>query len=265
MRRFTSPGGDGVLKMKNSNEKKTLLIVDDVELFIQLQISHLGHSRYNIHTARSGSDGLQIARFLKPDLILMDLFMPDMDGDQVCRILKGDPETSSIPVVLVSSGTRGRSRDASVSSNCDGLIFKPVRRDLLLSVVENLLGTNLRVCDRIRVSIAGTATLDERDYPITVHTLSSNGVFLEIEQQLIRGDLMELSFPLPGEKKKIHIRTAAVVWCGLLEMAGPSGAGIYFLTIDQAMRKRISSFVETRTGVSPAPFDKNTSLGNGSW
>lgn len=254
-----------MLKMKSRTEKKTLLIVDDVELFVQLQISHLGHSRYNIHTANSGSDGLQIARSLKPDLILLDLFMPDMDGDQVCRILKEDPETSSIPVVLVSSGARARSRTASVSSNCDGLIFKPVRRDLLLSVVENLLGTNLRVCNRVRVSIPGTATLDERDYPITVHTLSSDGVFVEIEQQLIRGDLMELSFHLPEQEKKIHIRTAAVVWCGLLETGGPAGAGIYFLTIDQAMRKRINSFVETQTGVSPAPFQKNTTLGNSSW
>ena len=265
LRRFTIPGGDGILTMKSRTEKKTLLIVDDVELFIQLQVSHLGHSRYNIHTARSGSDGLQIARSLKPDLILMDLFMPDMDGDQVCRLLKEDPETSSIPVVLVSSGARARSRTASVSSNCDGLIFKPVRRDLLLSVVENLLGTNLRVRNRVQVSIQGTATLDEKDYSVTVHTLSSDGVFVEIDQEVIRGDLMELSFHLPGQEKKIHIRTAAVVWCGSLEKGGPSGAGVHFLTIDQEMRKRINSFVETQTGVSPAPFDKNTSLGNGSW
>ena len=150
-------------------------------------------------------------------------------------------------MVLVSSGARARSRTASVSSNCDGLIFKPVRRDLLLSVVENLLGTNLRVGNRVQVSIPGTAILDEKDYPVTVHTLSSDGVFVEIDQEVIRGDLMELSFHLPGQEKKIHIRTAAVVWCGSLEKGGPSGAGVHFLTIDQEMRKRINSFVETRT------------------
>ena len=248
--------------MKNQTEKKTLLIVDDVELFIQLQISHLGHRRYNIHTARSGSDGLEMARSLKPDLILMDLFMPDMNGDQICRILKGDPETSSIPVVLVSSGARGRSRAASVSSNCDGLIFKPVRRDLLLSVVENLLGTNLRVRERIQVSMPGTVILDEKEYPVTIHTLSSDGAFVEIEQNLIRGDLMEFSFPLPDQEGNINIRAAAAVWCGSLEDGGPEGAGIYFLTIDQETRKRISSFVQSQISISPASVVKDTAMGD---
>ena len=250
--------------MKNQTEKKTLLIVDDVELFIQLQISHLGHRRYNIHTARSGSDGLEMARSLKPDLILMDLFMPDMNGDQICRILKGDPETSSIPVVLVSSGARGRSRAASVSSNCDGLIFKPVRRDLLLSVVENLLGTNLRVRERIQVSMPGTVILDEKEYPVTIHTLSSDGAFVEIEQNLIRGDLMEFSFPLPDQEGNINIRAAAAVWCGSLEDGGPEGAGIYFLTIDQETRKRISSFVQSQISFSPASIVKDTAMGDNS-
>jgi CheY-like chemotaxis protein len=238
--------------VKKQKGKKTLLIVDDVELFIQLQITHLGHQRYNIHTASTGADGLEMARSLKPDLILLDLFMPDMNGDQVCRILKGDPETSTIPVVLVSSGSRGMSKNASISSQCDGLIFKPVRRDLLLSVVENLLGTDLRVRDRIQVSIPGTAICDEIEFPIHIHTLSSDGAFLESEQKPIRGDLLELSFSLPDQGSRIHIRAAAVVWCGSLGPEGPDGAGVFFLTIDTEMKKHISSYVQTQISTDPA-------------
>ncbi len=244
--------------MSNCTEKKTLLIVDDVELFLQLQISHLGRQRYDIHTASNGSDGLQIARSLKPDLILMDLFMPDMNGDQVCRILKGDPDTSFIPVILVSSGTRGRSKAISVYSNCDGLVFKPVRRDLLLSVVENLLGTNPRARARIQVSIPGTVILDEKEYPVTIHTLSSDGAFVEIEHKPIRGDLMELSFHLPNQERKANIRAAAVVWCGSLVDGGPEGAGVCFLTTDAETKKQITGFVQTHIDSSPASFDENT-------
>ena len=248
--------------MRNHTEKKNLLIVDDVELFIQLQVSHLGHQRYNIHTARSGSEGLEMARSLKPDLILLDLFMPDMNGDQVCRILKEDPKTATIPVVLVSSGARGRSRTASISSHCDGLIFKPVRRDLLLSVVENLLGTNLRMRDRVQVSIQGTAIQDEKEHPVTIHTLSSEGAFVEIDPKPIRGDLMELSFPLPDqEKMKVNVRAAAVVWCGPLVESGPDGAGVYFLTIDAETRKQIDAFVQTRISLNPPSYDGNTAVG----
>lgn len=246
--------------MKKFTGKKTLLIVDDVELFIQLQIAHLGHQRYNIHTARSGSDGLEMARTLKPDLILMDLFMPDMNGDQICRILKSDPETSSIMIVLVSSGARGLSKNASVSSKCDGLIFKPVRRDLLLSVVENLLGINLRVCDRVQVSISGTATCDEVEYPVNIHTLSSDGAFVETDQKPIRGDLIELTFSLPDQDKEIHIRTAAVVWCGSLGGNGPEGAGVYFLTIDLETKQNISSFVQAQISMNPASHDESLTM-----
>ena len=247
--------------MKNKQkDKKTLLIVDDVELFIQLQISHLGHQRYNIHTARSGADGLEKARSLKPDLILMDLFMPDINGDQICRILKEDPATSSIPVVLVSSGARGMSKTASVSSQCDGLIFKPVRRDLLLSVVENLLGTNVRIRDRVNVCIPGTATQDELEYPVTIHTLSGDGAFVEIREKPIRGDLMELTFTLPDKERKVHVRTAAVVWCGSLGHDGPEGAGVFFLTIDQEMKKQISSFVQKQISLNPASYDGNAAV-----
>ena len=102
--------------MMNGANKKTVLIVDDVELFIQLEISHLGRKRYDIHTASNGNQGLEMARSIKPDIILLDLVMPDMNGDQVCRILKGDPDTSSIPIIMVSSGTREHSRSIIDSS-----------------------------------------------------------------------------------------------------------------------------------------------------
>jgi len=229
--------------MKTQSERKTLLIVDDVDFFIQHQISHLGHKNYNIHTACSGSDGLKKARSLKPDLILMDLFMPDINGDRICRILKQNPETSSIPVVMVSSGATGKSRAVSVSANCDGLIFKPVRRDLLLSVVENLLETNHRVHNRIQVSIPGTAILDEHEHPVTIHTLSRDGAFVEMGPKLIRGDLLELSFPLPGQKNEANIRAAGVTWCGSLADGGPVGAEVNFLGIDPDTRERIGIIV----------------------
>jgi len=239
------------------NEKKTLLIVDDVELFIQLQVSHLGYQRYNIHTAKSGGEGLQMARSLRPDLILMDLFMPDMNGDQICRILKDDPETARIPIVLVSSGGKSRSRAASVSSSCDGLIFKPVRRDLLISVVENLLGTNLRARDRIPVILHGTAVIDEKEHPVTLHTISSDGAFVQMESTPIRGDLMELTFHLPDREEPIRVRSAAVVWCGSLDEGGPGGAGIHFLTMDNRTKDQVDAFVQEQIRISSVTFSGN--------
>ena len=228
--------------------KKTLLIVDDVELFIQLQISHLGRQRFDIHTARNGSDGLDLARSLKPDLVLLDLLMPDMNGDQVCRILKGDPETSSIPVLLVSSGSREYSRSIIDSCGCDGLIYKPVRRDLLLSVVENLLKTNHRIFGRVDVTIPCSVVLEKKEHNGTIRSLSTNGVFIEFDQKVIRGDMLTLTFTLPVIDRVIHVRTAAAVWCGNLKDNGPMGVGVQFLTIDADLRKQIGGFVSIHVG-----------------
>jgi response regulator RpfG family c-di-GMP phosphodiesterase len=169
--------------------------------------------------------------------------MPDMNGDQVCRILKEDPETSSIPIVIVSSGTRERTRSIIEISGCDGLIFKPVRRDLLVSVVENLLKTNLRDHERVDVTIPCTVVLEEKEYLATIHSLSSNGVFIEFDQKVIRGDMMKLAFTLPTLGKDISVRAAAVVWCGALRNDGPEGAGVQFLTIDWDSKKEIGEFV----------------------
>ena len=234
--------------MRDRLDKKTLLIVDDVELFIHLQISHLGNHRYDIHTASNGLAGLDAARSVNPDLILLDLLMPDMNGDEVCRILKDDPQTSSIPVVLISSGTREHSRSIIKSSGCDGLIYKPVRRDLLLTVVETLLETNLRTAGRVDVSLPCTVVHEGDEQKGTIHTLSSNGAFIEYGKEMIRGDMVGLTFNLPAMGYEINVRAAAVIWCGELPPEGPGGMGVQFLTLDSGVKKRIDDFVRMHLG-----------------
>jgi len=234
--------------MRSDKDKKTVLIVDDVELFIQLQISHLGRKRFDIHTAHNGSQGLEMARAIKPDIILLDLLMPDMNGDQVCRILKGDPDTNSIPIVLVSSGTMEHSRSIIDSSGCDGLLYKPIRRDLFLSVVESLLKTNTRVFDRVDVSLPCTIIMNEKKHSGTIHSLSSTGVFIELEQPMIRGDMMEMKFQIPNVDNSVSVRAGAVIWCGTLKDNGPTGAGVQFLTISSQAQNKINDFVRMRLG-----------------
>ena len=229
-------------------EKMKLLIVDDVELFIQLQISYLGRQRFDIHTARNGEEALERARSLQPDLILLDLHMPGMNGDQVCRILKGDPDTSSIPVIIVSSGTKEYSRVATLTAGCDGLLYKPVRKELLLTIVEECLGISIRRQPRVPVSLSGAMILDAMDSPITISSLSSGGAFVETEQSVIRGDVLTLVFSLYGEET-VSVHTAVVVWCGRLDQQGPKGAGVLFLTIDTESRYLINEYVRNHSGM----------------
>ena len=231
----------------NQTRRKKVLLVDDVELFLQLQISYLGNRRFDIHTARSGSEALQMIQEVKPDLVLLDMFMPDMTGDAVCQKLKSDPETSSIPVVIISSGGRGDSRRRVEAAGCDGLIYKPVRKDLLISVVEKCLKINIRRQPRARVALPATVILEEKEeFSSTIRSISADGAFVEMEKGVtIVGDIMMLRFTLPGVGKEAEVRSAAVVWLGNLGQSGPLGAGIQFLSVFPETGEQINQFVES--------------------
>lgn len=226
-----------------NNRLQRLLLVDDVDLFLQLQISYLGSRRFDIHTARSGAEALEKVWEVKPDLILLDMFMPDITGDAICRILKDDPDTASIPVIIISSGTRDDTRKRCETAGCDGLIYKPVRKDLLLSVVEKFLNIYIRRSRRIRVSLPATIIFHGKELPATIRSLSPDGAFAQVQGDHIAGDLVEIKMNLPDTEEEVFIRTAAVVWCGNLDNESQPGIGLRFLSIHPKAAADISRYV----------------------
>lgn len=95
--------------------------------------------------AKNGEQGLLLARTERPDLVLLDLMMPGMDGFEVARVLKGHPETASIPVIVVSSlddaASRGRMRECGI----DKILSKPIDRwELSRSIAELTRGAGFQ-------------------------------------------------------------------------------------------------------------------------
>ena len=81
----------------------SILLVDDTELFLAMEESFLQRREFTLHTARSGTEALETARAVRPDLIVLDLHMPDMGGDRVCAQLKGDPLYQRIPIIIATA------------------------------------------------------------------------------------------------------------------------------------------------------------------
>ncbi|MBN2719674.1 MAG: response regulator [Proteobacteria bacterium] len=229
---------------KSEVPRKRILLVDHAELFLQLQISYLGTRRFDIDTARSGEEALEKTRRWKPDLILLDLFMPEITGDAVCRILKSHEETSFIPIYLISSGRNSEFRKRVETSGCDGLIYKPVRKDMLLSVVERHLGNNTRTFPRIKVQFPAKVVLDEKEWDATIHSLSCQGAFIEQDRgKVLVGDLLNVRLFLPDAEKGIDAPTTAVVWQGTLGSDGPWGTGVQFLGLYPDEARKIENYV----------------------
>ncbi len=103
-----------------------ILIVDDNPANLDIFETRLAAHGYDIITARDGAEGLAVAMDRKPDLILLDVMMPKMDGIEVCRRLKGDPSLPFIPVILVTAKAEAEDVVAGLEAGGDEYLTKPV-------------------------------------------------------------------------------------------------------------------------------------------
>ena len=106
---------------------KTILIMEDDPQQARLMRRLLEYAGYNVLHAPDGETGLQIALASKPDLILLDLGLPDLDGQTVAGLLKGSSELFSIPLVAVTAWPRDTALQMAEAYGCDGCIPKPIK------------------------------------------------------------------------------------------------------------------------------------------
>ncbi|MDX1429332.1 MAG: response regulator, partial [Rhodothermales bacterium] len=116
-----------------------ILVVEDDDDMRDLVCRHL--ARYRVETAANGIDAIAKARASRPDLIISDLVMPEMEGIALCRILKQNQDLRAIPIILLTGRTSAENRLEGLQVGADDLIPKPFTRRELLTRVENLLET----------------------------------------------------------------------------------------------------------------------------
>jgi CheY-like chemotaxis protein len=119
----------------------TLLLVEDNDLNRDAISRLLGRRGFNVITAEDGEQGLQLCRESLPDLVLMDLGLPGIDGFEATRQIKADPRTAGIPVVALTARALTSDREAALAAGCDDYDTKPVDLDRLIGKVRALVGT----------------------------------------------------------------------------------------------------------------------------
>ena len=120
--------------------RKKILIVDDSSTVLLMETMILSKGSYDVVSARDGQEGLEKAQAERPDLILMDVIMPRMDGFEACRRLREAEATRGIPVIMVSTRGEMKSVESGYESGCSDYVTKPINGLELLSKVRSYLG-----------------------------------------------------------------------------------------------------------------------------
>ncbi len=122
-----------------SNRKKSILIVDDEQDILEFLSYNLSRENYMVNTASNGKKAVEMALKLNPDLILLDLMMPEMDGIEVCQEIRKNKEIGSTLIAILSARAESYSQIAGFDAGADDYIVKPIRPRLLISRINALL------------------------------------------------------------------------------------------------------------------------------
>ncbi|HXK19891.1 MAG TPA: response regulator [Polyangiaceae bacterium] len=117
-----------------------ILLVDDSATVLMMERMILATERFEIVTANNGEEAQVRARAEQPDLILMDVVMPKMNGLQACKALREDPTTKHIPIIMVTTRGEAETMEQGYENGCNDYVTKPVNSAELLSKIRSILG-----------------------------------------------------------------------------------------------------------------------------
>jgi len=118
---------------------KKILVVDDEKDLVETVSFRLQTAGFEVVPAYDGQDGLEKARSLKPDLIILDLMLPKMDGYKVCRLLKFDEKYKKIPIIMFTARAQDSDKQMGLEVGADAYITKPFEPQALLDKIKELI------------------------------------------------------------------------------------------------------------------------------
>lgn len=230
------------------SQRKTVLLVDDVRLLLEVGKSYLDREDCQVMVAQNGAEALKTARAMRPDLVIMDMDMPEMDGVACCRLLKQDERLQGVPVVLIAGNDPG-SVARCAEAGCDGVLRRPVNKRKLLDTARRHLKVAGRgkprvpVCLLVRYGVENQ--LELHDYSIN---LSHGGLYIETVKVLPVETPLTLEFIVPGSAEPILCK-GRVAWVNQAGGHGPkpelpSGIGVEFFDMTHDDVARLKDFLQ---------------------
>ena len=232
--------------------KKKILLVDDVRLFIELEKTFFQRKAlFEVLTAGSGKEALAIIQSEQPDLVFMDLYMPEMNGDECCRIIRDADCNKNIPVIMVTSAGKEEDRERCLAAGCTEIITKPINRAHFLSVANKYLEIHDRKEPRyaVHIKVHCLEGLEMEQAEFTVN-LNTGGLFLASTRQPPVDSRLSLEFSLPESDARIACQ-ARIAWINAAEKPTkpdlPAGFGLQFIDITAQDMATIEAYISNNS------------------
>ena len=148
--------------------RKKILIVDDERDLVELIGLNLQRNGYEVVSAHDGATGLELARRQRPDLIVLDVMMPGLSGRDVTMALKGDPETATMPILMLTAKTEETDIIVGLSMGADDYVTKPFSMKVLLARVAAILRRKSSAEPSESLLGVGPVMVDQSKHEVTV-------------------------------------------------------------------------------------------------
>lgn len=189
---------------------KKILLVDDVKLFLSMEKTFLTRQNLQIFTATSGAEAIELHRREDFDVILLDLYMPEMNGDEVCKKIRSDSTLNKVSIIMVTTSSKKEDIDLCIASGANDYITKPIDAAELLKKVGKYVDIPHRQKIRALSRIEIKAHSGNRSFLAHTVNISVNGMLIESADKMNVSDVVEASLIIPGSFSSINVAGTVV-------------------------------------------------------
>ncbi|MBE0501038.1 MAG: response regulator [Desulfuromonadales bacterium] len=225
-----------------------VLLVDDVEFIVDVMRGYLKRTPVETISASNGKEALDQALLHWPDLIIMDVSMPTMGGEEACRTIKSHPKLQKTPVLLTYDPNRDPSSDELMKCGCDGVIEKPLARENFLTITHQRLFHLDRLERRAPCQMTVEFSIGGETRQGLGVDISRNGLYIEFREPIKEKANVDVTFLLATICNKPVSAKGRIIWINQghprPNLGVVQGFGIEFRIISEESRAIINRYLE---------------------
>ncbi len=224
---------------------KKIVMIDPSETFIKFVSRTLTRMGYEVFHAFDLESGFSVITETKPNLVLAEINVPNHKGVELCEKLCGDPRTSAIPVIIVTTDGNEQSLEQAKKAGCSDYLTKPLTvRDIHLMLQRNLPFTVKRQMLRLDIAVDTIIRTTDQTFETKTKTLGEGGLLVQIDHPAVHtGSQVDISLRLSPSIPSLKL-TGEVIYILAPAASSPRGVGIRFSDIRKETSELLRNFIE---------------------